>query len=162
MDLYFRSAASPVNVANIFGSNLKTTSSSCPAALCISNWPSSCGAGECTLRGNIFNYSAPDGQYHLIINENTDDVPSIDASLSYWGTSDESNLTRSMFDGRDDVAITTINYLPYLMSNDPNGEKRLVSLVRLKNMTHLIYYLSLWIKINHQFKHVIAGILTLR
>ncbi|KAL7480788.1 hypothetical protein ACHAW6_006451, partial [Cyclotella cf. meneghiniana] len=123
MDLYLRSAAHPVNVANKFESNLKATSSSCPSSLCISTWPSTCGSVACTLMGNIFDFPAPHGQYHLYVSVNTDSVPLLDASLSYFGTMDEANLTDVIFDGRDDLEYSTIIYLPYLLSNDPGGEK---------------------------------------
>ena len=127
-ELYFESAASPVNVANTFESNLQATSSSCPSSLCISKWPSSCGSGYCSLNGNIFNFPAPEGQYHLAIYTDADPVPLLDASLSYFGTIDESNLTSYIFDGRDDLEYSTVMYLPYLLTNDPDGGRRWVSI----------------------------------
>lgn len=127
-NLVFPSSTSPVNVANIFESDLIATGTSCPSAFCISDWPDSCGAGACTLIGNIFNFSAPAGQYHMVVSKSAQTVPMIDASLSYWGTSDESNLTETIFDGRDDIALTTIDYLPYLLTHDSDGERRSVAL----------------------------------
>ena len=124
MELNFDSATRPVNVANIFKSNLKATSSSCPSSLCITNWPSSCGLRYCTLRGNIFDFPAPEGQYHLAIYTDADSLPLLDASLSYFGTADESNLTDFIFDGRDDLDYSTIMYLPYLLTEDPDGGRR--------------------------------------
>lgn len=120
--LDFYGAASPVNIANVFKSNLEASSSSCPSALCVNNWPSSCGTGVCTLMGNIFNFSAPEDQYHLSIKETV--TSTIDASLSYWGAADEANLTDAIFDGRDDIELTTVLYLPYLLTEDPEGDKR--------------------------------------
>ncbi|KAL7486589.1 hypothetical protein ACHAW6_012195, partial [Cyclotella cf. meneghiniana] len=130
VNLYFRSAANPVNVANTFASNLKTTSSSCPSSLCISSWPSTCGSGPCTLNGNIFDFPAPEGQYHIYVSVNFDSVPQLDASLSYFGTVNESNLTDVIFDGTDDPECSIIKYLPYLLSHDPDGG-------RSSNMTSL-------------------------
>lgn len=124
--LIFPTSSNPVNIANIFEPNLEASSSSCPSVLCISDWPKSCGAEQCTLIGNIFNFSAPAGQFHMIVSETVDTVSAIDASLSYWGTSDESNITETIFDGRDNVALTTIDYLPFLLTHDPDGERRLV------------------------------------
>ena len=72
--------------------------------------------------GNIFNFSAPEDQYHLSIKETV--TSTIDASLSYWGTADEANLTDAIFDGRDDIELTTVIYLPYLLTEDPEGDKR--------------------------------------
>jgi hypothetical protein len=122
--LNFPSSSNPVNIANTFEPNLEATSTSCPSVLCISDWPKFCGSEECTLIGNIFNFSSPAGQFHMIVSETIDTVSAIDASLSYWGTPDESNLTETIFDGRDNVALTTIDYLPYLLTHDSNGERR--------------------------------------
>ncbi len=123
-DLNLGGSASPVNIANLFESNLEATSSSCPSALCITNWPSYCGTGPCTLAGNIFNFSAPEGQYHLAVKESANSLAAIDATLSYWGVSDEANLTDAIYDGRDGIELTTVIYLPYLLTDDPEGEKR--------------------------------------
>ena len=65
----------------------------------------------------------------MIVSESVDTVSIIDGSLSYWGTTDESNLTETIFDGRDNVALTAIDYLPYLLTHDSNGERRFVSSV---------------------------------
>jgi hypothetical protein len=59
----------------------------------------------------------------LYVNEQSSSVAIIDASYSYWGTVDELNLTRAMFDGKDDIEKTTIHYIPYLLTDDPDGEK---------------------------------------
>lgn len=85
-ELQLYSASSPVNVANVFESNLKATDPLCPSTLCISRWPSSCGEGTCSLRGNVFNFTAPEDQYHLAVYRDTGSLSSIDASLTYWGT----------------------------------------------------------------------------
>lgn len=63
----------------------------------IANWPNPCGSGLCTLRGNIFNFTSPDEHYHLVVDEDSSSVALIDASYSFWGTSDEANLTHTIF-----------------------------------------------------------------
>lgn len=42
------------------------------------------------------------------------------------GTVDESNVTIAIFDRYDDIELITVDYLPYLLSSDPNGELRSV------------------------------------
>lgn len=130
--LDFSNSDSPVNIANSFQSSLIASASNCQAAFCILNWPTSCGDGACSLVGNIFNYSLPQGQCHLVILESADFVPTIDASLSYWGTANELELKQTICDGKDDVKLSTILYLPYLLSASPEGERRSV---KIKHVT---------------------------
>lgn len=123
-NLHFRSSAAPVSVANIFDSNLEAIDSTRPAVFSIEHWPESCGAGSCDIVGNIFNYSLPTGQKHLTVSVDSRTVPTINAALSYWGTSNESDVIESIYDGRDDAELSTIQYLPYLLTSDSAGATR--------------------------------------
>ena len=123
-NLYFRSSETHVNVANLFESNLEALDSIYPSIFHIGDWPESCGDDPCSLVGNIFNYSLPPGQQHIAVPVSVEKVTSIDAELSYWGADDESSVIQSMFDGRDGTGLTTINYLPFLLTPDPTGDRR--------------------------------------
>ncbi|KAL3790397.1 hypothetical protein ACHAW5_008354 [Stephanodiscus triporus] len=117
--LDFLSSATPTNIANVFDQSLVVTDS----VFYIQNWPKSCGSATCTLVGNIFNSPLSLGQHHIWVSESANSVASIDASLSYWGSEDESKVIGSIYDGRDNLELTTIEYLPYLLTPDPAGNR---------------------------------------
>jgi hypothetical protein len=132
--LDFLSSATPTNIANVFDQSLVVTDS----VFYIQNWPKSCGSATCTLVGNIFNSPLSLGQHHICVSESVNSVASIDASLSYWGSEDESKVVGSIYDGRDSLELTTIDYLPYLLTPDPAGNGRLVKLVF--NLFYISFY----------------------
>jgi hypothetical protein len=123
-NLNFQHAASHTNVANTFESNLEASDSAYSSIFHIQNWPESCGDKPCSLVGNIFNHTLSAGQYHLAVTTSTNDVATIDASLCYWGTEDESSVIDTMYDGRDDVDYIVLDFLPYLLTPDPAGNRR--------------------------------------
>jgi len=122
-NLFFRTSQVPVNVANLYDSNLEALDATYPSVFHIADWPETCGGGACSLVGNIFNYSLSPGQYHLAVPVSVAEVDSIDAKLSYWGAEDESLVVQTIFDGRDDAGFSSIKYLPYLLTSDPSGDR---------------------------------------
>jgi hypothetical protein len=123
LNLDFLGSATPANIANAF----EETQVVLDSTFHIDNWPKSCGSAPCTLVGNIFNSSLPLGKHHIGVSVSMQLVASIDASLSYWGSDDESKVIESIYDGSDSAGLTTIDYLPYLLTPDPAGNRRSVT-----------------------------------
>ena len=122
LTLDFLSSATPTNIANVFEQTLVVSDS----VFYIHNWPKSCGSATCTLVGNIFYSSLSLGRHQIWVSESVNSVASIDASLSYWGSEDESKVVGYIYDGRDNDELTTIVYLPYLLTPDHAGNRRFV------------------------------------
>ncbi len=112
------------NIANNFFGALESTDSSFPSIMYISRWDSNHPNAHSSLIGNIFNLTTwknDTEQYALALNLNVDSIEEIDASLSYWGSDNVDEVLDRIFDGLDDIDLTTVKYLPYLLTPDING-----------------------------------------
>jgi len=121
LDLSYISTNVAYNIASIFERNLETTSSGQPALMLIRDWPSSNGPVP-TCNGNIFSTAmAGTTQYYVEVLEKSDVVGTIDFTMSYWNGDSETVLTERIKDGSDELGVSSVDYLPFLLSQDPNG-----------------------------------------
>ena len=51
----------------------------------------------------------------MVITENVESVPTVNASHSFWGTSNQSEISTSVYDGMDDSNFTIVNYHPFFL-----------------------------------------------
>ena len=111
------------NLASTFTGNFEHASSSSPALMYISNWYSNTANAHSSLIGNVFDTEWQNGteQYAIIVNVNSDSVPEIDASYSYWGSDDNTFIPSLIYDGSDDYSYPLVKYVPYLLTSDING-----------------------------------------
>lgn len=123
MKLDFPSCRFPTNISNIFGPNLTTTDNEYPALLYIQQWPDNAEENLCTLRGNVF-YNSSSESFAVVVRQNANQDSRIDASLSYWGATDETIVTKRIYDGTDDPGTAILSYLPYFLTPDPLGPRR--------------------------------------
>ena len=124
LDVQYQTAYNATNLQGYFGPDLFAASSSEPALVVLRDWPTLDNFGfPCTFSGNIFTGDLRNDteQYYLYVTESATEVPEIVASGCYWNTADVVVLLDGIHDGRDSGVTSTVEYNPFLLTDNPLG-----------------------------------------
>jgi hypothetical protein len=105
---------------NVFGESLDITSTSNPAVVVIRDWPTDTGATP--VPGFVGNTFSPSLSNETFLVEALPSEPAaIDASYTFWGTTNEASILQGISDGRDVFGRTVLDYIPFRLTSQPGG-----------------------------------------